>query len=95
MGEETEEEAVVRRVNFEPGEEAAFVKVSAGKTISLGAGSYEFLRLDVSVTLPCHTQDIHSAYEEASDFVLNKLSEQEAAWMGATNTPHRANRRGR
>ena len=81
---------------FGPGEEPAFVKVSAGKTISLS--NFEFLRLDVSVSLPCKAtnEGVQGAYETASNFVADKLTEEETSWMGASNTPaHRsANRRG-
>ncbi|MEG1121196.1 MAG: hypothetical protein RSE62_03235 [Citrobacter sp.] len=83
-------------VVFGPGEEPAFIKVSAGKTISLT--NFEFLRLDVAITLPCRAtnEDVQATYETASNFVAEKLAEEEISWMGATNTPaHRpANRRG-
>lgn len=66
--------------SFPPGVEPAFVRVSAGGTYNLG--NFESLRLDVSVTIPCRPDRIDRAYQQASEFVAEKLGEEESNWMG-------------
>jgi|SRR5690606_9353805 len=80
---ETEEEElqeVVSSESFPPGVEPAFVRVSAGNTYNLG--NFESMRLDVSVTLPCLPSKIEETYTRASDFVAEKLGEEEGLWLG-------------
>lgn len=77
----TEQEDTVLERTFGPGEEPAFVKFSAGMTLSLGP-QFEFLRLDSSVTLPCLPSEIDEAHRIASDFVAEKLAEEETNWLG-------------
>jgi len=79
-GSEEEEQETLGEVDFPAGVEPAFVRVSAGGTYNLG--DYNSLRLDVSVTIPCHPGKIEQTYRDASDFVAEKLSEEETAWMG-------------
>lgn len=66
-------------VSFGPGEEPAFVRVGAGNTFNMG--NYESLRIDVSVTLPCHPHQIDETYRQASDWVAEKMAEEEQAWL--------------
>ena len=82
LGNEDEEEQVEPLTSsaFPPGIEPAFVKVAAGGTYNLG--NFESMRLDVSVTLPCLPDDIDATYERASDFVSEKLGEEENLWLG-------------
>lgn len=65
---------------FAPGVEPALVRVSAGSTINLG--NFESMRIDVSVTLPCRVEDIDDTYVRASEFVSDKMAEEEQVWLG-------------
>lgn len=56
----------------------ALVRVGIGTTVNME--NYEFLRIDVSVTLPCHPEDIEDTYIRASEFVGEKLTEEENLW---------------
>ena len=80
---EEDKELEVLRTQFDEGEHPAFVKVGAGMTIN--QGNFESLRIDCSVTVPCtNTEDgIQKAYEFASDFVADKIAEEQTAWLGA------------
>jgi|SRR5471030_450370 len=91
--ESTQEEQTGPR-RFAPGQEPAHVRVAIGKTISLGAGTYEFLRIDVSVTLPCLPEEIDESYEQAAQFVTDKLVQEENQWLGAPLPARTASRRG-
>lgn len=75
----TEHELFAPRV-FGPGQEAAFVRVSAGGTYNLG--SFESLRLDVSITMPCLPEEVDRAVTEISSLVSDKLEEEERQWLG-------------
>lgn len=68
------------------------VKVSHGKTISLG--NFEFLRVDVAVTLPCTRDSVPEALAEAHDYVVDGLAAEEEYVLGALAPSRRANRRG-
>lgn len=88
---EEERTEILTERRFEPGQEPAFVRFSAGKTLSLGA-PYEFLRIDVAVTLPCLPSELQETYDVAAEFVSEKLMEEEIVWLG---TPKKsANKRG-
>lgn len=52
----------------------AEVSVGLGATVNLK--NYEFVRIDVRVTLPCYKEDVEAAYEEALKFANAKLGEQ-------------------
>lgn len=84
---------VLENVEFPPGVEPASVSVLVGKTISLGAQSYEFLKIDVCVKLPCLPSKLNEAYEAASDFAAEKLVEEETKWLGQVKTKRTASRR--
>ena len=60
----------------------AFATVAFGKTISLGAKSYEFLRIDCSVTLPCDPNEIEATLIDAAEICNERLEDEERAWMG-------------
>ena len=49
---------------------------SAGLTLSLG--NYEFVRLDVSVKLPCIIEELAECHAAAQAFVEQKLTEQKS-----------------
>lgn len=80
---EEEREVDVLRETFADNEQPAFVKVGAGMTINLG--NFESLRIDCSVTLPCHPENIDIAYETASEFVSKKIDEEQSTWLGEGN----------
>lgn len=58
----------------------AMVKCGAGVTRNMG--NYESLRIDVAVTLPCRPEDVEETYAQAAEFVAQKLTEEEALWLG-------------
>jgi len=89
---DTYQEEALEEVTFPPGVDPARVQVTAGVTRALG--DFEFMRMDVSVTLPCMpTQEgIEDAYERASDFAAAKLDEEQNRWLGP-RTQQRASRR--
>lgn len=76
-----EEKEDLQKITFPVGVEPAFVRVAAGGTYNLG--DFNSLRLDVSVTVPCRPDQLEQAYQDASDFVADKLREEEIAWMGS------------
>jgi hypothetical protein len=77
---EQREETILSR-RFQEGEHPAFVKVGAGLTLPLGA-QFEMLRLDVSVSLPCLPDEIDDTYAIASDWVADRVAEEETIWLG-------------
>ncbi|KGP00282.1 hypothetical protein JT27_18295 [Alcaligenes faecalis] len=60
----------------------ALVRVGVGSTLNMQ--NFQSLRIDVSVTLPCDPapEAIQAAYEQASEFVAEKLTEEENQWLG-------------
>jgi hypothetical protein len=88
-GQEQEQSEVVANREFAAGVEPAFIRVALGKTISLGAGTYEFLRIDVAVTLPCLPSELHETYEEAAEFAAEKLIDEEQQWLGSKPLPNK------
>lgn len=83
--ESTTQNEELGQASFPPGVEPAFVRVGAGQTYNLG--NFESMRLDVSVTLPCLIEDIEETYTRASEFVAEKLQEEETQWLGAKPAP--------
>lgn len=67
-----EQVILVRKFETEP----AAVTVAVGVTKSMGAGTYEFLRLDVGVTIPCYTEEITEVEKQATEWVDNKLDKK-------------------
>lgn len=88
--EDTTQSEELGQTYFPPGVEPAFVRVAAGQTYNLG--NYESMRLDVSVTLPCRVEDIEDTYARASEFVADKLQEEETQWLGAKPAPKKSSR---
>lgn len=78
---EEDKEVEVLRSIFTDNEQPALVKVGAGMTINLG--NFESLRIDCGVTIPCHPHDIERAYEVASNFVADRIADEQTAWTGA------------
>lgn len=56
----------------------ARIRFGAGLTINLG--NYESARIDVQVEMPCDVDDLDSAFNDAAQFVSDRLSEEEARW---------------
>ncbi len=77
---ETAQEETLASFQVPDGQPLAAVSVSVGGTYNLGA--FESLRLDVSVTVPCVIGDVDRAYEQAAEFVGDKLQEEETVWLG-------------
>lgn len=80
---EAEREVEVLRARFTEDDPPAFVKVSAGLTINMG--NFESLRIDCAVTLPCKRGDLSEAHQIASDFVAERISEEQTNWLGGGN----------
>ena len=72
---------VILTRRFREGEQAAYVKIGAGMTIPL-ARQFEMLRIDVSISLPCLPEEIEDTYVIASDWVAEKIAEEETNWLG-------------
>lgn len=51
----------------------AIVTVKGGQTLKVG--DFEFVRMDVELSMPCEASDIESMYEFTSDWVSTKLAE--------------------
>ena len=51
----------------------AHVRVSVGRTINIG--SYESLRVDCSVEIPCDRKNVNGVMEKARLFVFKELAE--------------------
>lgn len=87
---ESSDEAI-ENVEFQPGQEPAFVRVAAGKTIDMG--NFEFLRIDVAVTYPCLPSKVDETYERAAEWVADKMVNEEQRWLGTpANTKRNATR---
>lgn len=67
---------------FSESNPAAFVRVGAGLTINMQ--NFESLRIDVAVTVPCLPTELEEAYQEASQFVADKVAEEQSNWLGET-----------
>lgn len=80
---ETNHDVEATRRTFAPGEEVAYVKIGAGCTINMQ--NFESLRVDVSVTLPCLPDEIEETANIASDFVMDRMSEEQVRWLGDGN----------
>ncbi len=90
-GNETHQEERVSLNTFPPGVEPSKVRVSLGKTISLG--NFEFLRIDVEMSSPCLESNKHETFEQAVEFVADKLLNEEREWLGTLPKKPQAKRR--
>lgn len=77
---ENHQEVEVLRATFTEADPAAFVRVGAGLTINLD--NYESLRIDCAVTIPCRRDQLDEGYQIASDFVSDKINEEQTNWLG-------------
>ena len=84
---EASKELTVTEVVFEENEHPAFVKVGAGLTINMQ--NFESLRIDCAVTLPCHARDIQATFDFASNFVADRITEEEVSWLGSAKIQKR------
>jgi hypothetical protein len=65
-----QEKLKVRKFLVEP----AYVRVNAGMTKNMG--NYESLRIDVSITVPCYTEEIDKVFPAVADKVSIFLEEE-------------------
>lgn len=80
---ETDREFEVLQEIFSEESPPAYVKAGAGLTLNLG--NYESLRVDCSVSIPCSPTRIQEAYDIASQFVSDKINEEQTNWLGTGN----------
>ena len=80
--ESSSEDTVLTR-EFADNEPIAQVKVGAGLTLNLG--NFESLRIDCHVTIPCSRDDLDEAYDTASQFVSDKIQQEQSSWLGKGN----------
>lgn len=84
---EEDREVEVLQATFSDAEPPARITVGAGLTINMG--NYESLRIDCSVSLPCKPGDLLAAHQIASDFVADRISEEQTNWLGSGNQKSR------
>lgn len=84
---EESREVSVLTERFTQDDPAAFVTVKAGLTIDMG--NYESLRIDCSVSLPCNRLRLEEAYVLASEFVADRIAEEEQNWTGTNQRSKR------
>lgn len=77
--EETEQEYTIGVHKFIT--EPAIVRVSAGVTRSLGEGTFEFLRLDVSISMPCYAEQVNEVFNAVAEDVSVKLAEEQEKYF--------------
>lgn len=58
----------------------AYIKVQAGVTKSLG--NYEFLRVDISLSVPCYTEEIDAVYPVVAEKVSDLLTQEVESYLG-------------
>lgn len=63
--------------------EPAYVKVAAGVTKSLGKNTFEFLRVDVSVSVPCYVEKIDETYSAVAEHVAGLLNDEIDKYLDA------------
>lgn len=90
---EEQREVEVLQETFSEEDPAAFVRVGAGMTINLQ--NYESLRIDCAVTIPCKRGSLKEAYEIASDFVADRISEEQVNWLGTAEKTKATSGKGR
>lgn len=71
-------EEILSDREFPEGHPPAFVRMSAGNTYNLQ--NFEFLRIDVAVTLPCHPSEVRETMEVAAELVSERLMQEEITW---------------
>jgi hypothetical protein len=74
-GEHSDETIKVDRFATTP----AQLRIALGRTINLG--NFESLRIDVSMTVPCYKEEADAAFEYASNWVKNRISEEAGSVM--------------
>lgn len=80
---ENHREVEVLREMFSDEDPPAHIRVGAGMTINLD--NYESLRIDCAVTIPCNRERLQEAYEIASEFVAERISEEQVNWLGVAD----------
>lgn len=76
ISEDRREVIEVRQFAVEP----ATVRVNAGVTKSLS--QFEFLRVDVSIAVPCYVEEIEQVLANVSDLVADALDEEVEKYLG-------------
>lgn len=75
---EDRETLEVRQFATEP----AYVRVSAGVTKQ--TAPYEALRVDVSISVPCYTEEISAVTDRVSEMVAVRLDQEIDAYLGGS-----------
>ena len=50
------------------------IRISIGKTISLGKGSFEFVRIDIGITQKCSIKEKEACYKSLREDLMDKLA---------------------
>lgn len=74
------QEIPLQEATIAPGEVVAEVEVRAGLTRNMG--DFNSLRIDCFARIQCPAPRMNEAYDLLSDFVADKVSEEEAKWTG-------------
>lgn len=90
---ENHREVDVLQQTFSDEDPAAFIRVGAGMTINLD--NYESLRIDCAVTIPCKRESLKEAYDIASQFVSDRIDEEQVNWLGVADKVKASNGKGR
>jgi hypothetical protein len=90
---EQHREVEVLQETFSEEDPAAFIRVGAGMTINLD--NYESLRIDCAVTIPCKRGSLKEAYDIASDFVADRINEEQVNWLGTAEKVKASSGKGR
>lgn len=75
-----DQEIELLRQTFSEEEPPAYVKVSTGMTVNLH--NFEFLRVDISVSIPTAPDRLEEAYQTAADFCAEKVAAEQKHWLG-------------
>jgi len=73
LSETSSDETTVEKIKIRPFQtDTATVSVNRGATVKVG--DYEFVRLDVNISIPCYREEIVDVFEDAKKFTEDKLN---------------------
>lgn len=70
---EHQEEIELDSGNLIPSDKLCRIEVEGGRTVNLG--NFESARFGVKISMPCHMNDLDSAYDSAREWVDKKMME--------------------